>query len=163
MLQEAIMSIRHHFRKTLVLATTLAIAGCAVTDSIPVAEPTVRLSGVRVTDIGLSGQTFLLSFDVSNPNPFPLPVRAVRYHVALEQQTFVSGESPGSFSIPADGNGAFDLSVKVDLLQSAGKMASLLRGGIREPIPYEMNGSLAVDIPFVKPLPFSASGLISID
>jgi hypothetical protein len=33
---------------------------------------------------------------------------------------------------------------------------------MRKPVAYELTGSLAVDIPYVKPLPFSTSGVITI-
>jgi hypothetical protein len=37
----------------------------------------------------------------------------------------------------------------------------LLSGGLTENVSYELRGSLAVDIPFVKPIPFSNSGVIN--
>jgi LEA14-like dessication related protein len=151
-------------RKQIFLAAILIItacSGCAGT-SISIEKPTVQLSHVVVNQLSFSGQTFILSFDVSNPNPFPLPVSAVRYHVQLADQTFASGETPGDFSIPARGNGNFDISVELDILKSASSLTGVLRGGMRQPVPYKLNGSLAVDIPFVKPVPFSTSGVITI-
>jgi len=147
----------------LVLSALLAIglAGCA--GSGPrVEKPTVLLSGVAVNELSFTGQSFLLSFDVKNPNPFPLPIRAVRYHVQLEDHTFANGETPGDFSIPASGFGNFDISVELDILKSASSLMSILRGGMGKPVSYELNGSLAVDIPLVNPLPFSATGVIVI-
>ena len=115
-----------------------------------------------MSSLSFSGQTVLLSFDVNNPNPFPLPVRSVRYHLQLADQTFASGETQGDFSIPASGDGNFDISVELDILKSAGQLTNVLRGGMREPVAYELNGSLAVDIPYVNPVPFSTSGVITI-
>ncbi len=151
-------------RKQIILAASLIVtvcSGCAGT-SVSIEKPTVQLSNVAVNQLSFSGQSFVLSFDVSNPNPFPLPVSAVRYHVQLADQTFASGETPGDFSIPARGNGNFDISVELDILKSASSLTGVLRGGMRQPVPYELNGSLAVDIPFVNPVPFSTSGVITI-
>jgi len=140
---------------------SVGIAGCAGT-GVSIEKPTVRLSRVAVNQLSFSGQSFLLSFDINNPNPFPLPIRSVRYHVQLANQTFASGETPGDFSIPASGAGNFDISVELDILKSASSLTGVLRGGMQRPVPYELNGSLAVDIPFVKPVPFSTSGVITI-
>jgi LEA14-like dessication related protein len=117
---------------------------------------------VEMSQLSFSGQTFLLSFNVDNPNPFPLPIRSVRYHLQLADQTFASGETQGDFSVPASGIGEFDISVELDILKSAGQLTGLLRSGMRKPVAYELSGSLAVDIPYVKPLPFSSSGEIMI-
>lgn len=143
------------------ILVSIGVAGCAG-NSLSIEKPTVQLSSVAVDQLSFTGQTFLLSFDVSNPNPFPLPVRSVRYHVQLADQTFASGETLGDFSIPASGDGNFDISVELDILKSASSLTGVLRGGMGQPVPYELNGSLAVDIPFVKPVPFSTSGVITI-
>lgn len=137
------------------------VASCS-TAGLTIERPAVTLSGVEMNSLSFSGQTFLLSFDVSNPNPFPLPIRSVRYHVQLADQTFASGETMGDFSVPASGDSAFDISVELDILKSAGQLTSVLRSGIREPVPYQLSGSLAIDIPYVKPVPFSTSGVITI-
>lgn len=127
-----------------------------------VESPSVELSGVAMRDLSFTGQTFLLSFDVSNPNPFPLPIKSVRYRVQLDDQNFASGETSSDFSIPASSSGGFDVSVELDILKSASHVGTVLRSGMRRPIPYQLDGSLAIDIPFVKPLPFSASGVIAL-
>ena len=137
------------------------LASCS-TGGLSIEQPAVTLSGVEMNSLSFSGQTFVLSFDVTNPNPFPLPIRSVRYHVQLANQTFASGETMGDFSVPASGDSVFDISVELDILKSARQLTSVLRSGIREPVPYQLSGSLAVDIPYVKPVPFSASGVIMI-
>ena len=145
----------------LTLLITTMLASCAGS-GITIEQPEVTLSGVEMSNLSFSGQTFLLSFDVSNPNPFPLPIRSVRYHLQLADQTFANGETQGDFSVPASGNGGFDISVELDILSSAGQLTGVLRSGMRKPVAYELTGSLAVDVPYVKPLPFSASGVITI-
>ncbi len=135
-------------------------AGCASIATID--KPAVQLSGIKATELSFTGQTFLLSFDVSNPNPFPLPIQSVRYHVQLEDQSFASGETASSFSVPANGSGDFDISVELDVLKSASSLSALIRSGMREPVDYELRGSLAVGIPLIQPLPFSTSGTINI-
>ena len=153
--------MRKVFKSAVVLFVIAIVTGCASTETI-VAKPVVELRSVALTDLSFTGQTFMLSFDVDNPNPFPLPIRAVRYHVQLDKQSFANGETPGEFSIPAGGSGSFDISVEVDVLKSASRLSSVLKSGIRQPVEYELNGTLAVDIPYVEPLPFNHTGHIKI-
>lgn len=148
-------------RAVCVLLFSAMLSACATTGSI-VQSPAVELAGVELTSANFKHQTFLLHFNVANPNPFSLPVRVVKYQVRLDQEKFAAGETEGSFSVPAGGRESFAISVELDVLRSATQLASLLRGGLRENVAYELNGHLAVDIPFVKPLPFSQSGVINL-
>ena len=154
--------INRNTSKLLVYLMSLGmLASCASAGQL-IESPTVELSGIKVSDFNYSGQTFVLSFDVNNPNPYALPIKSVRYHVQLAEQRFASGETNSDFSIPASGKGAFDISVELDILRSTTQVASILRDGMHRPVPYELSGSLAVDLPFIKPVPFSASGVIAI-
>jgi LEA14-like dessication related protein len=144
-----------------VLLASVLLSSCATT-GISIQKPSVTLRGVEMNSLSFSGQSFLLSFDVNNPNPFPLPVRSVRYHLQLDDKTFASGETLGDFSVPASGAGAFDISVELDILKSAGQLTSVLRRGMQKPVSYQLDGSLAIDIPYVKPVPFATSGVITI-
>ena len=146
---------------TALLVSALVIGGCAGTETL-VGSPTVNLNSVQVSRVSFNSQTFLLTFDVSNPNPFPLPVKSVRYSVQLGDQRFASGETQGAFNVPASGDGSFAISVDLDIFEQSTQIASLLRIGMRENIEYELHGSLAVDIPFAKPIPFSNSGVIQV-
>ena len=92
---------------------------------------------------------------------FPLPVSAVEYRVIFDDEKFAGGETQGSFTVPAHGDDSFGIRVDLDFLSSATHLTSLFRGGFRENVSYELQGSLAVDIPFVKPIPFSSSGIIN--
>lgn len=160
-MQQVSLVIQNRISGFLTVLAAAMIAGCAGT-GVAIEKPEVTLSGVEMSSLSFSSQTFLLSFEVNNPNPFPLPIRAVRYHVQLDDQSFARGETKGDFSVPASGSGKFDISVELDILKSAGQLTGVLRSGMRKPVVYELNGSLTVDIPFVKPLPFSTSGVITI-
>lgn len=144
------------------LATAVLALGACATSGPAVQSPEVRLSGVELTDFNFRRQTFRLSFDVQNPNGFPLPVRSVRYKVLLDQQQFAAGETDGRFTVPANGSSNFDLSVDLDLVSSASRIASLLQAGSSRPLPYELHGSLKVNIPFTRPLSFVQSGTIMV-
>ena len=153
--------LMHKFGYLGLLAIVLCSA-CATTETI-ISKPKVELTGVELHKVDFGSQTFLLRFEVSNPNGFPLPVESVRYRILFDEQNFAGGETQANFTIPARGEGAFTLSVETDFLGSATQIASLLRGGIPEHVVYELRGSLAIDIPLVRPLAFTNSGVIPIE
>jgi len=142
----------------LLLAATL-LSSCASTGDL-VSAPEVSLRNVQLTDVELSHQTFLLSFGVTNPNPFPLPISTVSYGVELDSQRFASGRTQGGFTVPASGEGEFAISVELNLLKTAPQLLYIVRDGEKRDIAYELKGQLGVDIPLVKPVDFESSGAI---
>lgn len=141
------------------MLAAFVLSSCASTGNV-IRTPTVRLSNVQITSLDLSAQTFLLGFDVSNPNPFPLPISAVSYDVELDGLRFATGRTKGGFSVPADGDGEFAISVELNLLRSAPQLLYIVRDGVKNEIPYELNGELGVDIPLTKPVSFATKGEI---
>lgn len=143
----------------LLLTTVSALAGCASSGRV-IETPVVLLEGIALEQFNFREQTFKLRFNVDNPNPFSLPISSVRYKVFLEQLQFAGGETGGKFTVPANGATSFDVSVNLDLMKSASTLSSLLRGGVSRPLAYELQGSLAVAIPFTRPLNFAREGTI---
>lgn len=137
-----------------------SLGGCATTMESLVKSPTVELRNAQLLGLGFNSQTFLLSFDIDNPNPFPLPVSSVSYGIKLNGQRFASGETPSEFSVPASGNGQFAISVDLNLLQTAPQLLSIVRQGIREDVAYELDGRLALDIPLAPAVSYRNSGFI---
>ena len=73
----------------IVLMTAFAgLGGCATLPESLVERPELKLRDVQLVGLGFNAQTFLLSFDISNPNAFPLPVNHIRYAVKLDGQRF---------------------------------------------------------------------------
>lgn len=140
----------------LALAACL-LSACASTGPL-ISSPGVSLRNVELTNVDFTGQTFLLGFDVTNPNPFPLPVKEVSYGVELDGYRFATGRTKGGFTVPAQGDGEFAISVELNLLQTAPQLLHIVRDGVMRDIPYELTGTLGVDIPFVEPLEFSSAG-----
>ena len=143
--------------RSALLAVAIGLGGCA-TGAGGVARPDVRLSRVDVAEIEFSRQVFVLGFEISNPNPFPLPVTGVRYGIDLDDTRFATGETGGGFAVPARGAADFAIRVELDLLKSAPGLLNTVRNAARGKIPYNLTGSLAVDLPFTKPLKFETAG-----
>jgi LEA14-like dessication related protein len=138
----------------------IVLGGCASLPENVVRTPEVELRDVRVMGLGFKSQTFLLSFDVSNPNPFRLPVNHVSYDVRLDGMRFASGKTASDISIPANGDGQFAISVDLDLLSTAPRLLATIREGVRGEIPYELRGQLGIDIPMAPPVTYRNAGNI---
>ncbi|MBT8092874.1 MAG: LEA type 2 family protein [Gammaproteobacteria bacterium] len=151
---------RKQSKMTLAVIVALWLSGCAASLERMLQSPTVELTAVEVLGLGFNNQTFLLSFDVNNPNAFALPIDAVSYGVKLNGQRFASGETASEFSVPAGGDAQFAISVELDLLQTAPQLLSIVREGVRGEIPYELDGKLTLGLPLTAPLSFSNSGAI---
>ncbi|MGI9234939.1 MAG: LEA type 2 family protein [Woeseiaceae bacterium] len=146
---------------TLPLAVMLlALTGCATSVQELVKSPVVELRAVQVMGLGFNSQTFLLSFDISNPNSYALPVRSVSYALKLDGQRFASGQTPSKFSVPANGGSQFAISVDLDLLSTAPKLLSIVRQSTRDDVGYELDGRLAVDIPLAPTVSYRTTGTI---
>jgi len=137
-----------------------SLSACASVPEQRVDTPSVNLSDVQVVDLGFKSQTFLLSFDVANPNPFPLPVSHIRYGVKLDGQRFASGETVCDFTVPAHGDTSFTISVDLNLMHTAPGLLSWVRDGARREIAYQLDGRFRVDIPQSPPLKYRNRGSI---
>lgn len=153
------MNKRNLVHKISLILAACILSSCASMDTF-VSAPGVSLRNVKLTDFGFSGQTFLLSFDITNPNSFPLPIKKVTYGVELDGQQFASGNVECEVVIAAQGDGEIVISVELDLLRTAPQLLYIVRDGAIRDIPYELKGKLGVDIPFVKPLTFKRKGEI---
>jgi LEA14-like dessication related protein len=139
------------------LAVALGLGACASNAGL-VAGPDVRLKRVEVAEIEFSRQVFVLGLEISNPNPFALPVTGIRYGIDLDGSRFATGETGGGFAVPAHGAADFAIRVELDLLKSAPQLLNTVRNAARSEIHYDLAGSLVVDLPFTKPLKFANAG-----
>ena len=89
-------------RSVYILFACLLLTACASTASL-VSTPRVDLTSVELESASFDKQTFLLAFDVANPNAFPLPVKAIKYRVMLDDERFAGGESIPFYSYTFQG------------------------------------------------------------
>jgi LEA14-like dessication related protein len=147
------------------LMTAILVCGLSACASLPeglVSTPKVELRDVQVVGLGFKNQTFLLSFDVDNPNPFPLPVSNLDYGVMLDGQRFASGTTSCDLMVPAGGATEFSISVELNLLQTAPQLLSIVRDSVRKDVPYQLEGSLGVDLPMTPTINYRNSGTIQL-
>ena len=157
------MRLSRRLATTTIAGLMLALGGCASIPENIISKPEVQLSDVQVVGLGFKNQTFLLSFDIHNPNPFPLPVNHVSYGLRLDGQRFASGETDSDISVPASGDTQFAISVELDLLTTAPQLLSIVRDSSRTAVPYELDGQLGIDIPLTPPIAYSTQGSIRLN
>ncbi len=147
---------------TLLLVSVAFIsAGCASTGDL-VGKPSVSLTDVAVEDIDLKSQTFVLNFEISNPNPFPLPISALSYGVELDGHRFASGEAHCDIVVPASSSGEFEVSVDLNLLKTAPKLLFVVRDGVRKEIPYKLVGRFDLELADSSRVAFTNAGDIQL-
>ncbi len=138
----------------------LALSGCAtLTQSIE--TPDVSIAGLRLVEAGFSKQSYELTLNVSNPNPIALPVRGLAYRIELAGEEFAAGQSLNAFTVPANGESDFAISITTDLLRSLSGLQRILERRDKA-LDYQIGGELQVNLPFVKALPFAKTGEIDL-
>lgn len=156
----------NYSRRVVLVGIMLGLGGLGACASLPdnvISKPEVKLSDVQVMGLGFKNQTFLLSFDIRNPNPFPLPVNHVSYGVRLDGQRFATGQTASDISVPAGGESQFAISVELDLLSTAPRLLSIVRDATRQDIPYQLEGQLGIGIPMTGPVAYRTEGAIRLD
>ncbi len=66
-----------------------------------------------------------------------------------------SGSSTRAFTVPALGDGQFDMTVKADM---ATGLIKLLNHS--DALNYELAGTVSIDLPFFRSLPFHQNGVL---
>lgn len=149
-------------RQGLFAMLCVVLGGCASVPVSGVQTPEVRLTHVECTGFGFSNQTFVLSFNVKNPNPFDLPVSAVSYGLKLEGKRFASGQTSGSFVVPALGSREYAISVDLNLLSTSPELLAAVREGVREQIDYELKGRFVLGLPGTDAVRYRHAGNVQL-
>ena len=101
---------------SVLLALVTVMSTCASVPENLISAPRVEIKNVQVMGLRFQSQAFLLSFDVENLNPFPLPIRSVDCGINLDGQRFANSETVSDVKLPADGEVRFSISVELNLL-----------------------------------------------
>jgi LEA14-like dessication related protein len=146
--------------RNIALGAVACLATACASNGLVVEKPGVSLRNVGVEAVDLDSQTFVLGFEVKNPNPFPLPIRSIAYGVELDGFRFASGETVSDFVVPAGSDGYFEITVDVNLMRTAPQLMFIVRDGMYRDIPYALEGEFAIDVPFANPVAFRNEGSI---
>ena len=143
----------------LALVLVLGAAGCAGLYRYP-DPPRVALAGIRLLDLGVFEQRYLLALRVQNPNRFELPIEGMSYTLDVNGSEFAHGVNNRKTTIPAYGEQILQVRVVTDLL---GTLQQLHRWEEQHPqrFDYRLKGRIQLANAPVS-LPFEYSGRISL-
>lgn len=143
----------------LALVLALGAAGCAGLYRYP-DPPRVALAGIRLLDLGVFEQRYLLALRVQNPNRFELPIEGMSYTLDVNGAEFAHGVNNRKATIPAYGEQILQVSVVTDLL---GTLAQLHRWEEQhaQNFDYRLKGRIQLANAPIS-LPFEYSGRISL-
>jgi LEA14-like dessication related protein len=140
-------------------AVTLLGGGCVLAPKFT--TPTLTIVGVRLEGSDLLAQRFRVRVHVQNPNDRTLPIRAIEYTLDVDGQAFATGDSAGSFIVPALGEAEFDMNVTTNM---AGTLVRLLArpADARASVPYRLTGKISLSQGWLQSIPFEQTGTFSL-
>jgi len=140
--------------KPLLLILLLCTAAC----SPKFERPILNVVGIDMQRGNLLQQTFLVKFQIQNPNDRDLPVSGLHVELNVGGEQIASGVSNRAFVVPAHGQSEFDMSITANMALAMLKLANQHA----DSIDYEVTGAASLDLPFLHNLPFHQNGSFSL-
>ncbi len=140
-------------------AFAIALTACSALRP-DIAVPKLTLVRVAMTSADVFSQQFLVRVHVENPNDRELPITGIDYKLFLEGDSFAEGVSNKGFTVPANGETEFDMTVRTNFVSGVGRLLSRLNG--REQVQYVVEGKVLTDISMLKKIPFQETGTVSL-
>jgi LEA14-like dessication related protein len=133
---------------------SLFIAAC----SPKFERPNLTVVGIELQGGNFLQQSFLVKFQVQNPNNRALPVSGLHAELNVGGQRIASGVSNRAFVVPAMGQSDFDMTISANL----GAALLQLANRHNDSVDYEVTGAASLDLPFFHDLPFRQTGSFSL-
>lgn len=152
--------------RKLMLITTVALiliscANLAPLDIQQLQAPKVNLIGLKLTELNLAAQKFLVKLQLNNPNVQGISINGIDLAVAINGKELARGATTNPLTLTSRGTSTVEIAAVANAL-------SLLEQGLRlmqnKPLEYTINGNLSV-LPgifsWVK-LPLSYKGSVTL-
>lgn len=136
------------------LLVLLAVTACAAKFE----RPELTVIGIDMQGGNLLQQTFLVKFQVRNPNDRALPVSGLHADLSVGGQRIASGVSNHAFVVPPKGESQFDMTITANMALALLQLANQHS----DSIDYQVTGSASLDLPFLHDLPFHQTGSFSL-
>jgi LEA14-like dessication related protein len=146
-------------RLVLAFALLVCVSSCSALRP-ELRAPRLALVSVAMTSADIFNQQFLVRVNVENPNDRELPITGLEYKLFLEGDSFARGMLNRPFTIPANGETDFDMTVRTDFVSGIGRLLTRLNG--RTQVNYTVEGTLLTDIRFLKKIPFQETGTVNL-
>jgi LEA14-like dessication related protein len=151
--------MKRSLARAVLCALALVLSACsALRPDLQV--PRLSLVSVAMTSADIFNQQFVVKVNVENPNDRELPITGIDYKLFLEGDSFAEGVSEKPFTVPAQGDIDFDLTVRTNFVSGAARLLSRLNG--REQVNYVVEGKVLTDISMLKKIPFQETGTVNI-
>jgi LEA14-like dessication related protein len=115
------MSLRETTVHVLLLSAALGLAACA-----SLKPPTLRVQGVGVTKVGLTGADLKVNFGVRNPNPEDLLIERFEYELVLNGRSLGRGYVADPVSIRGFGEERVTSDFNLSFLKVPGTVKAVL-------------------------------------
>jgi len=136
------------------LCLLLAMLLQACTAGLPgvMETPRVSVQDVALQNVSLASSSAVVLLNISNPNPFPLPLRGIDYSLRLNGRAVAGGQQLQQRNINAGETVPLAIPVQLQLSEVLGLLPGVLQNG---QVQYELSGG--VSLPFVR-IPFARQG-----
>lgn len=142
---------------SVLLGTT--IVACSSIPSTPPIAPTVELESVKPVKLGLRKQELLFQLNISNPNPYDLPLQSLSFIAEIEGSEVAQGLSTEPVTLPANSNAMVGVVVSTRLNRLLAQVFQLA-GSNTDTVNYDVNGFVKLSNWPLK-IPFSVNGDLS--
>ncbi len=115
------MSLRDTTVRVLLFSTALGLAACA-----SMKPPTLRVQGLGVTKVGITGANLKNNFGVRNPNPEDLLIERFEYELVLNGRSLGRGYVADPVSIRGFGEERVTSDFNLDFLKVPGTVKAVL-------------------------------------
>jgi LEA14-like dessication related protein len=136
----------------------MSLASCAgIPTSAPIA-PTVVVKSVKPLKLSFTKQTLAFQLEVSNPNPYDLPIQTLSFIAKLEDKQVAQGISSEQVTLPANGNAIVEVIVTAQIQRILGQLLSPNSKNTND-MNYDVTGFLKLANWPLK-IPFNADGKV---
>jgi LEA14-like dessication related protein len=126
--------------------------------------PHIRLEGIKLNSLNLTGAKLELKLNIDNPNAFDVLLNTLTYGLTVNGLNWVQGQTNSSLSLSGKKDQTVTIPLTLNLMQMGTSVYQLLMGG--KNLSYQLTGDLNVSVPqlMMSPsaLPFDQSGQIDL-
>lgn len=145
--------------KTLMIGASLLLSACSGAmgpASNLIQPPKISVQDVAVQNISLMQGTGLVTLNITNPNPFPIPLEGVQYNLRLNGAQVASGQQRQAMHLVPNQPVEVQIPIQLNLSQIMQLAPNLWRS---QQAQYELDG--AVQVPYLS-IPFQRQGGIGV-
>ena len=146
--------------RTLAFVTLLTGMTACSSMGPKIETPRLTISKVAMTSGDIFSQNFLVQLKVENPNDRELPIKGIEYQLFLQGDSFAEGTNSRPFTVPANGETEFYMTVRTNFVSSIGRLLTRLNG--KTTVEYILEGKVRLDAGMIRTLPFQESGTVDL-